>query len=59
MHIVFTLEPVSGGTNLQMVAGGEPASIFGRMAMPILTRSVESLMKSDLYTPKAIVEAEP
>jgi hypothetical protein len=58
MHIIFSLEPVSGGTNLNMVAGGEPASIFGKMAMPILTRSVENQMESDLYTLKAILEAE-
>lgn len=57
MHIVFSLEPASGGTNLHMVAGGEPANIFGKMAMPILTRSVENQMESDLYTLKAILEA--
>jgi hypothetical protein len=58
MHIVFRLEPVPGGTNLHMVAGGEPANLFGKMAMPILTRSVENQMESDLYTLKAILEAE-
>jgi uncharacterized protein YndB with AHSA1/START domain len=58
MNIVFTLEPMLGGTSLQMVAGGEPANIFGKMAMPILTRSVENQMESDLYTLKAILEAE-
>lgn len=58
MRILFTLEPVSDGTHLQMVAGGEPAGIFGKVAMPILTRSVESQMESDLYALKAILEAE-
>jgi hypothetical protein len=58
MHIVFSLEPVSGGTNLHMVAGGEPASNFGKMALPILTRPVENQMESDHYTLKAILEAE-
>lgn len=58
MRVLFALEPVSGGTHLQMVAGGEPAGIFGKVAMPILTRSVESQMESDLYALKAILEAE-
>ena len=56
MEILFTLTPVAGGTQVGMVAGGEPASIFGKVAMPILTRSLERQMESDLYALKGILE---
>ena len=56
MQFLFTLAPVSAGTELRMVASGEPANIFGKVALPILTRSVERQMESDLYSLKAILE---
>jgi uncharacterized protein YndB with AHSA1/START domain len=56
MEFLFTLKPVSGGTELRMLASGEPANIFGKVAMPILTRSVEKQMESDLYALKGILE---
>jgi len=56
MQILFTLTPVPGGTELRMVASGDPANILGKVALPILTRSLERQMESDLYTLKAILE---
>jgi uncharacterized protein YndB with AHSA1/START domain len=58
MHILFDLEPVSGGTNLHMNGGGEVDGFFGKLALPILARSMERQMESDLQSLKAILEAE-
>ena len=58
IQLLFTLTPVPGGTELRMLASGEPANIFGKVALPILTRSVERQMESDLYALKAILEGE-
>jgi uncharacterized protein YndB with AHSA1/START domain len=58
IQLLFTLAPVPGGTELRMLASGEPANIFGKVALPILTRSVERQMESDLYALKAILEGE-
>lgn len=56
VQILFTLSPVAGGTQVRMVANGEPASIFGKVALPILTKSLERQMESDLYALKGILE---
>jgi len=56
MQFVFTLAPVPGGTELRMIASGDPTSIFSKVALPILTRSVERQMESDLYALKGILE---
>jgi len=56
MHILFTLVPTAGGTELRMAASGQPASVLGKVAMPILTRSLERQMESDLYSLKGILE---
>jgi hypothetical protein len=58
MQFLFTLVPVPEGTELRMLASGEPANVFGKVAMPILTRSVERQLESDLYALKAILEDE-
>jgi len=39
-----------------MVASGDPANILSKVAMPVLTRSLERQMESDLYALKAILE---
>jgi uncharacterized protein YndB with AHSA1/START domain len=56
VQLLFTLEPVPGGTELRVHASGEPANVFGKVAMPLLTRSLERQMESDLYALKAILE---
>lgn len=56
VQILFTLAPVPDGTELRMVASGEPDGIFGKMALPILTKSLERQMESDLYALKGILE---
>ena len=56
MQLLFTLMPVPGGTELRLTATGEPANIFGKVAIPILTKSLERQMESDLYALKAILE---
>jgi len=56
MQILFTLAPAAGGTELRMTASGQPANILGKVALPILTRSLERQMESDLYTLKGILE---
>lgn len=58
MHMLFTLEPVPGGTLLRVHAGGELDGFFGKVALPILIRSMERQMESDLQSLKAILEAE-
>jgi uncharacterized protein YndB with AHSA1/START domain len=57
MRLLFNLEPVSGGTDLRLTAVGEPANLVGKVAMPLLARSIERQMESDLYALKAILEA--
>jgi hypothetical protein len=39
-----------------MLASGEPANIFDKAALPLLTRSLERQMESDPYALKAILE---
>jgi uncharacterized protein YndB with AHSA1/START domain len=56
MQFLFTLKPVTEGTELRMFASGEPANIFGKVALPILVKSVERQMESDLYSLKGILE---
>jgi uncharacterized protein YndB with AHSA1/START domain len=56
MQSLFTLVPVAGGTELRMVASGQPTNLFGKVALPILTRSLERQMESDLYALKGILE---
>jgi hypothetical protein len=58
MQLLFTLEPIPGGTKLRMLASGEPGNVFGKMAMPILRRSLERQMESDLYALKAMLEGQ-
>lgn len=56
MQILFTLTAVPGGTELRMVSSGQPDNLFGKVTMPILARSIERQMESDLYALKALVE---
>jgi len=56
MQLLFTLKPVPGGTELRLVGSGEPSNFFGKVAMPILNKSLERQMESDLYTLKAVLE---
>jgi len=56
MQFLFSLKPVTEGTELRMVASAEPANIFGKVALPILVKSVERQMESDLYSLKGILE---
>jgi hypothetical protein len=56
MEILFSLAPVSGGTEVRMLASGEPANLSGKAALPLLTRSLDRQMESDLYTLKALLE---
>jgi len=55
-QIAWELEPASGGTQLTMSGHFEPGGFF-KVAAPILQSSMESQMKSDLLTLKAILEA--
>lgn len=56
-QVAWELEPISGGTRLTMTGRFEPGGFF-KVAAPILNNSLESQMKSDLLTLKAILEAE-
>jgi uncharacterized protein YndB with AHSA1/START domain len=56
MDILFSLAPVPGGTELQMVVSSQPGGFFGKIAMPIMAKSLERQMESDLYTLKGILE---
>jgi uncharacterized protein YndB with AHSA1/START domain len=55
-QFLFTVVPVDGGTELQMQVKGEPANFFGKMTMPLVIKSVERQMESDLLALKAILE---
>jgi hypothetical protein len=41
-----------------MHASGEPANFFGKVALPILTRSMKRQMETDIYALKAILEEQ-
>jgi hypothetical protein len=56
MNFLFTLVPVPGATEFRMLASEEPANVFGKVAMPLLTESLERQVESDLYALKAILE---
>jgi len=56
MQILFTVTPTQGGTELRMTAHGQPTGILGKVALPILVRSLERQMESDLYSLKGILE---
>jgi uncharacterized protein YndB with AHSA1/START domain len=58
MSILFTLAPAPGGTELRLRSNGEPTSFFGKVALPILTRSLERQMESDLYALKGMLEQQ-
>jgi uncharacterized protein YndB with AHSA1/START domain len=56
MDLLLTLTPVPAGTEVTMSIQGEPSNFFGKVALPILSRSVEGQVEADLYTLKAILE---
>jgi uncharacterized protein YndB with AHSA1/START domain len=58
MRMTFSLEPIPAGTKLRMNARGDLDGLFGKLAMPILIKSMERQMESDLQSLKAILEAE-
>lgn len=57
-QFLFTAVPVSGGTKVQMAVGGEPANFFGKMTIPLVIKSVERQMESDLLALKALLESQ-
>lgn len=58
IRVLFTLAPVPAGTEVRMESSGEPTNFFGKVAMPILTKSLERQMEADLYTLKAMLEQQ-
>jgi uncharacterized protein YndB with AHSA1/START domain len=58
MQFLFTLTPVAEGTEVRMTGSGQPSNIFGKLALPIMVKSVERQMESDLYTLKGILEGQ-
>ncbi len=56
-QFVFELEPDAGGTRLSMSGQFEPGGFF-KIARSALNSSLESQMKADLLTLKAMLEAE-
>jgi uncharacterized protein YndB with AHSA1/START domain len=58
VRILFTLAPAPAGTEVRIVASGEPTNFFGRVAMPILAKSLERQMEADLYSLKAMLEQQ-
>ncbi len=56
-QVVWGLEPASSGTQVTMTGQLEPGGFF-KIATPILSSSLESQMKADLLTLKALLEAE-
>jgi uncharacterized protein YndB with AHSA1/START domain len=58
IRILFSLAPVPGGTELRMLSSGEPTNFSGKVAMPILSRSLERQMESDLYALKGLLEQQ-
>lgn len=56
-QVLFALEPGSAGTQVTMTGKIEPGGFF-KIAQPILNGSLESQMKADLLTLKALLEAE-
>ena len=56
MDILFSLTPVAGGTEVRITATGQPASIFGKVALPVMAKGLERQMESDLYNLKGILE---
>jgi uncharacterized protein YndB with AHSA1/START domain len=57
-QFLFTAVPVPGGTKVQMAVSGEPANFFGKMTIPLLIKSVERQMESDLLALKALLESQ-
>jgi uncharacterized protein YndB with AHSA1/START domain len=55
-QFLFTVVPVSGGTEVRMAVSGEPANFFGKVTIPLLIKSVERQMESDLLALKALLE---
>ncbi len=56
MEFLFTLKPVAGGTEVRAAANGQLTNIFGKMALPILAKSLERQMEADLYSLKGLLE---
>jgi len=56
-QVLFALEPDSGGTQVTMRGSIEPGGFF-KIARPVLNSSLESQMKADLLTLKALLEVE-
>lgn len=56
-QVLFALEPGSGGTQVTMRGSIEPGGFF-KIARPVLNSSLESQMKADLLTLKALLEVE-
>lgn len=55
-QVLFALEPGAAGTQVTMTGSIEPGGFF-KIARPILNGSLESQMKADLLTLKAVLEA--
>lgn len=56
-QVVWELEPNGSGTQVTMTGQFEPGGFF-KMAAPLLRSSMDSQMKSDMLTLKAVLEAE-
>lgn len=57
MELLFTLSPVAGGTEVRTTANAQPTNnIFGKMALPILAKSIDRQMEADLYSLKGLLE---
>jgi uncharacterized protein YndB with AHSA1/START domain len=56
-HVIWELEPVSSGTQVTMSGQFEPDG-FLKIATPVLNSSMESQMKADMLSLKAVLEAE-
>ena len=56
-RVVWELAPNGSGTEVTMTGQFEPGGFF-KMAAPLLRSSMESQMKSDMLTLKAVLEAE-
>jgi uncharacterized protein YndB with AHSA1/START domain len=57
MHVRYTFEPASGGTQVTEVIDGEPGGFF-RLADPVLKRLVERQVESSLKNLKDLLEAQ-
>jgi uncharacterized protein YndB with AHSA1/START domain len=54
-QVAWEIEPSSSGTELTMTGSFEPGGFF-KIARPVVNSSLESQMRSDLLTLKAVLE---